>query len=136
MVDAKLTAQRKAMEIRHKEKHGVTREVRRRRKHPRYRISFLVKAARKRAKAAGLPHTITPDDLYIPTHCPILGVELDYVNLSGKLKDNSPSLDRVENSLGYVPGNVRVISFAANRLKKNYSADTFRKLIAYMEGLI
>lgn len=36
-------------------------------------------------------------------------------------KDNSPSLDRIDPTKGYVPGNVQVVSFLANRAKSNLS---------------
>lgn len=34
-------------------------------------------------------------------------------------RKNAPSLDRIRPALGYVPGNVRVISYKANRLRNN-----------------
>ena len=42
---------------------------------------------------------------------------------AGAQGDNSPTLDRIDNSAGYVPGNVWVISSLANRCKNDLSAD-------------
>lgn len=50
----------------------------------------------------------------MPTVCPVLGIPL---LLSDARTPNSPSLDRILPRVGYVPGNIRVISDRANRLK-------------------
>lgn len=50
----------------------------------------------------------------IPETCPVLGIPL---TIGGKRSPSSPSLDRIDPALGYVPGNIRVISDRANRLK-------------------
>lgn len=75
----------------------------------------IVRRARERAKAKGLPFNITQEDIVIPATCPVLGISIE-VNVD-YLKDTSPSLDRIKPELGYVKGNVRVISSRANRLK-------------------
>lgn len=75
---------------------------------------YLHTSAKHRAKRKGVTFSITVEDIVIPTHCPILGIELSF----GGSQENSPSLDKINNSLGYVPGNVQVISYRANRIKK------------------
>lgn len=70
-----------------------------------------------KCKKRGIPFDITVDDLSIPTHCPILGIELQFNE--GGAKDNSPSIDRIIPEMGYVKGNVIVISGRANRIKNN-----------------
>ena len=72
--------------------------------------AYLVRSSRNSSKQRGLEHTITVDDIVIPTHCPLLGVELMYGNTS---------LDRIDNTKGYVPGNVEVLSSQANYMKRN-----------------
>ena len=76
--------------------------------------------ARQRAKALGLPFTITLDDVVIPEVCPVFGVPM-FKN--DKIRDNSRTLDRIDNSIGYVPGNVQVISYKANRMKSNATSE-------------
>ena len=49
-------------------------------------------------------------------------------------RDRTPSLDRFVPNLGYVKGNIRVISFRANRLKSDATIDEMRQVLAYMEG--
>jgi hypothetical protein len=57
----------------------------------------------------------------VPKVCPLLGVELVANSVAGPL-DTSPSLDRKVAGKGYVPGNVRVISNRANRLRSDGTA--------------
>lgn len=84
--------------------------------------------AKKRAKKKGLEFTIKPEDLELPegTLCPILQVPL--VKHKGKLERNTPSLDRVDSTRGYVPGNVRVISWWANYLKEQLTLEQAKAL--------
>lgn len=93
---------------------------------------FLARNSRKRAKRLGLEHTIRWTDLEIPTHCPITGLEMQR-NIAVQ-NDNSYTLDRVDSSKGYIPGNVKVISLRANRAKSDLTVDQLRKLIQYIEG--
>lgn len=76
----------------------------------------LLHSAKKRAEANGLEFKIVRGDLYIPITCPILGIALEKGN--GKIHDASPSLDRINGLLGYIPENIHVISYKANRSKK------------------
>jgi len=75
----------------------------------------LVKEARKRAKKRGVPCTITVDDIVLPKKCPILKIKL--VVGRGKKQHGSYSLDRIVPELGYVVGNIIVMSDLANTMK-------------------
>jgi len=75
--------------------------------------------------------TLKFQDIYWPTHCPILGTELDY--FSEKKQDNSPSFDRINPSMGYSKGNVLIISSKANTIKSNGTADEHRKIAEYID---
>lgn len=81
----------------------------------------LLRAAKRRAKASGIEFSITLDDVVIPAVCPLLGVPLKRGD--GRIGPSSPSLDRRDNSKGYVPGNVWVISYRANAAKGDLTAD-------------
>lgn len=89
----------------------------------------LVKSAKQRAKAQGIPFSIRKEDLYVPLICPILGVPIRYG--SKQAGPNSPSLDRSDPKLGYVPGNVFIISFRANAIKNDATADELEKAAKY-----
>ena len=77
----------------------------------------LWQSARRRAKVSGLKFDLELGDIQVPTHCPLLGVELHVAE--GVLSANSPSLDRLDATQGYVKGNVWVISHRANTIKSN-----------------
>ncbi|MBX3477667.1 MAG: hypothetical protein KF910_08670 [Brevundimonas sp.] len=78
----------------------------------------LVDRAKQRARRKDVPYGLRRQDLVIPDHCPVLGIPLV---VGGSRSDASPSLDRIDPGGGYVPGNVRVISDRANRLKGDRS---------------
>ena len=93
----------------------------------------MLNGARKRAKRDGVPCTIGVDDIVVPAVCPALGIPLR-VNRSGKgPRPNSPSLDKITPSLGYVPGNVCVISWRANAIKRDATLAEVRGVMEYME---
>ncbi len=81
--------------------------------------------ARKRARDRGLPFMIAKDSINIPQTCPALGLVIE---LRGQRSASSPSLDRIVPERGYVPGNVRVISDRANRLKGGRNLHQLRRL--------
>ena len=91
----------------------------------------MVRAAKARAAKAGVPFALTPDDITIPKLCPVLRIAL-HVGLT-KASDNSPSLDRVLPALGYVPGNILVISNRANRIKNNATIPELRAVADFFE---
>jgi hypothetical protein len=78
----------------------------------------LLALAKQRAKQNGTPFKITEEDIKIPKRCPALGITLKQGTGKRRL-NSSPTLDRVNPSLGYVPGNVIVISYLANAIKSN-----------------
>jgi hypothetical protein len=51
----------------------------------------------------------------------------------GKFDSCSPSLDRIVPELGYVKGNVRVISDRANRIKRDATLEELRAIVKYVE---
>lgn len=94
----------------------------------------LFHAAKSRAQKKGIEFTITPADVVIPEVCPVFGTPLRVKSgeTLGGIGD-APSLDRIDNSRGYVLGNVAVISSRANRLKSDSSVSELKAIIAYME---
>lgn len=92
------------------------------------KINSLLASARKRARKKGLDFCITADDLEVPTHCPILDIELIYLWNTRKNKDFSPSIDRIDSSKGYVPGNVWIISDRANKIKNDSTPEELGKI--------
>jgi dihydroxyacetone kinase-like predicted kinase len=89
----------------------------------------MLSAARSRAKKRGVPFNLTVDDFDIPDTCPALGIE---IVLEGD-PDRAPSLDRIMPAMGYVKGNVIVLSNRANRIKNNASAHELRQIAEFLE---
>lgn len=94
---------------------------------PRYKIWVEAKA---RAKCKGMVFSIKVEDIIIPEFCPLLGIKL--VNHSGGgsgPKDDSASLDRIDTNLGYISGNIWVVSNRANRIKSDSSLEELELLV-------
>jgi len=87
--------------------------------------------ARARAKKRGLEFNIEESDIIIPQFCPILGIELKRDNTMPQW--NSPSLDRLDSTKGYVKGNIWVISWRANMMKNDASKE---ELLKFAYGII
>ncbi len=89
----------------------------------------LLAGAKSRAKRAGLPFNITREDIHVPEYCPVFGIPL--IIEVGARTDNSPTLDKVHNEMGYVRGNVVVVSWKANRLKNNATVGELQQLASF-----
>lgn len=88
--------------------------------------------ARKSTKERGIECSINKSDIIIPELCPIFNVPFDQGRFAA-------SLDRLDNSKGYVKGNIWVISKLANRMKNDGSlieilqfCENFPKIIKAM----
>jgi hypothetical protein len=75
---------------------------------------------------------LVKEDIQIPEFCPALGIKLEW-NTGRRASANrtSPSLDRVKPELGYVKGNVVVVSNRANHLRNNATAEELRRVAEY-----
>lgn len=91
------------------------------------RIQMLV-SAKTRAKQLNLTINITIDDIVIPEICPLLNIPIfrKPYGQRGSFLPNSPSLDKIIPELGYVKGNVQVISMKANAMKYNASIEELK----------
>jgi hypothetical protein len=92
----------------------------------------LLNRARARAKKFGVKFEITLVDVVVPELCPVTQVKLQFTR--GRVTAASPSLDRVDNRLGYVRGNVRVISYKANTYKGDMTPEEIERLARYVRG--
>jgi hypothetical protein len=98
----------------------------------RRREVVMLSDAKRRAKSKGWDFDITIEDIVIPDICPVLGIPINRDN-NFQQRNNSPSLDRIDSSKGYVKGNVRVISWRANRLKNDATLDELKRIVEYVE---
>lgn len=94
------------------------------------RLPYLLNRVRSSARDKGLPFNLKLEDIVIPSHCPVLGIELEFGKSSTEKswRDNSPSLDRIVPELGYVKENVIVVSYRANRIKNDATIEELQKV--------
>lgn len=97
---------------------------------PRTPEQRLLSSVKNRAKVKGWEFNLELSDIVIPEFCPISGLKL--IKGVGRPTDSSPSLDRIDNSKGYVKDNVKVISQRINRRKSDLSLEEIRKLGEYI----
>lgn len=94
---------------------------------------YLVAGARQRARRRGLSFNLHERDIKVPDVCPVLGIPMIPGAVWGE-RNNAPSLDRVDNSEGYVLGNVEVISLRANTIKGDATIEELEAVLAYMKA--
>ena len=105
---------------------------------PELRLLLTQRITHKRnnARAKGIDFDLTISDLYpLPETCPVLGIPLNYGTGSRGAADNAMSLDRIDSNLGYVKGNVVMISQRANRIKNDAPVDELRRIYEFYRDL-
>jgi hypothetical protein len=97
---------------------------------------LLWSTAKLRAKKIGRDFSIEISDIEIPDICPILGIQLDKswgsVSQDNLSRANKVTIDRINSSAGYVKGNIQVISYRANVLKKDGTSLEHRLIAEYI----
>ncbi|MBP1060021.1 hypothetical protein JOE51_001488 [Bradyrhizobium japonicum] len=73
----------------------------------------MLRNAQRAARRFNVPINITVDDIVMPARCPAFDIPLERSN--GVAGEASPSVLRVEPELGYVKGNIIVVSAKAAR---------------------
>jgi hypothetical protein len=96
----------------------------------------ILTIARNRAKDNGLEFSIGVEDIIIPDVCPLLNIPLHANVGKGRAGPNSPSLDRIDATKGYIKGNVWVISYRANAAKNNLSLEELETLVRNLRAKI
>lgn len=93
-------------------------------------VSYLLYSARRRAEASGLSFDLCREELSLPSRCPVLGIPIAVVGSTRT--PNSPSLDRIDPKRGYVRGNVKVVSWRANEVKRNSTVEELEAVARYI----
>lgn len=96
-------------------------------------VISAVGGARTRARKSGVPFNITNEYIHaIYTGvCPVLGAQL--VVGTGRTHKFSPSIDKFVPELGYVEGNVAIVSHRANAIKSDASAEEIEKVLNWVK---
>tara|TARA_R110002167_G_C12468969_1_gene633440 strand:- start:26 stop:400 length:375 start_codon:yes stop_codon:yes gene_type:complete len=91
--------------------------------------------ARERAIKKGIDFQIPSykDIPAIPDLCPVLQIPLFIVGWVAT--DNSPTLDRLDNNLGYIKSNIHIISRKANQMKSNANFKEIEMLYEFMKKI-
>lgn len=100
---------------------------------------YIIRNLKSSAKRRNIPFDLIPTDLILPTHCPILGLELEYNSFDKSCSFNNPNwatVDRIDSSKGYVKGNVWVISRMANTMKSNATPEQLEMFCISMLKLL
>lgn len=104
------------------------------RKNKKSRIQIIF-SCQTESKSKNIPFNIDVEDIVIPEFCPILNVRLKK-NHKGWSSD-VPTLDRIVPEIGYVKGNVKVISGKANVMKNNATIEELKtftqNIFAYLQ---
>jgi hypothetical protein len=85
------------------------------------RAKKLFNSARGSARARGLEFTISIDDIIETLEsgvCRVTGLAFDMVSTDGPWR---PTIDRIDSSLGYIPGNVQIVVWLYNSAKQQYT---------------
>lgn len=96
-------------------------------------VRWMLGVLKARARRAGIPFDLAPPDVFIPEHCPVLGLKLRRPGDGSK--DDSPSFDRIDPRKGYVRGNVTIISMRANRLKSDATVAELERVARWMRSV-
>lgn len=105
---------------------------------PKTRLKSIARACYYRALEKG----IAQDKVFLlslaenpPNNCACCGCDLDYSSGRGRgNRKKSASMDRFDNSKGYVAGNVFIVCFNCNDLKGQATVDDLEIVLAYMRG--
>lgn len=90
--------------------------------------------AKNRAKRDNLPFDIELSDCSVPALCPVFGVSFE-IGEGHSALGFAPSLDKFKPELGYVKGNVNVISRLANTIKSGATYPQVQAVADWMKVL-
>lgn len=94
-----------------------------------YPEKYILSRTKSKCKKYNIPFNLELSDIIIPEYCPILGIKLligqeSYTKTS---KWNTASIDRITPELGYVKGNIQIISMRANLMKTDSTEEDLIK---------
>lgn len=90
-------------------------------------------AALVRSREHKVAFEIEVEDIHIPECCPVYGFPL--IIEPGPVRPNTPTLDRSKPGLGYVVGNIQVISSKANTIKNNATIEEIEALLHWFRSI-
>ena len=97
-----------------------------------YARHHMVTDARIRARKQGLEFDLIKEEINFPDVCPILNLELKHGRDDWQ---NSPNIDRIDNTKGYTMDNIIVVSALANTIKTSATPDQIIKVGEFYKKL-
>lgn len=102
-------------------------------KTPEARLAWAFRTIRNKCGRQNIPFDLTFEDfLPIPTICPAYKTPMNY---DGD-RDQQPTFDRIIPELGYVKGNVWLISHRANRMKSDGTLAEHEQLVEWLKSVL
>lgn len=80
---------------------------------------YMIRNSKFMSKRRGIDFNLKYTDFELPEYCPILNTKLSFNKESCGNDPSHASLDRIDNTKGYIPGNVIVMSRLANAMKNS-----------------
>jgi hypothetical protein len=107
----------------HKREANRASSKRWREKHPKLNWCSAARwHAKVRAAKKGVPFDLSMQYIYsiLPDKCPVFGTPFIFSGNKVQISE-SPSVDRIDPSKGYVEGNIRIVSAKANQIKSAFT---------------
>lgn len=100
-------------------------------------VKVLTNAIRQRAKQTNIEFTVTCEYLLelAPDICPVFKINLGWCERNKWGKAHSPSLDRIDPSKGYIPGNVQWVSHKANAMKQDATTEQLNQFADWIKSI-
>jgi hypothetical protein len=97
--------------------------------------TYAVSGAKQRAYKTGVPFDLSNAFVrsIIPDVCPVFKTPFTFIG-GKKMRLDSPTLDRIRPELGYVVGNVAVISAKANAIKSSATVDEIQAVADWLRN--
>lgn len=82
-----------------------------------------------RSKTKNIEFNLELEDIVLPKKCPVFKKDFIYGDTNWTY-----SIDRIDNSKGYIKDNIQIISNRANRLKGDFSIEELKLIVEFLEN--